>query len=82
MPMELYLCKIFPPGFPTFTLVCKDESNARCGKKSKQDPAQEDTVLELQQGKNLNSSLNRPVQSRALEERKLCLTDAIICKWL
>lgn len=82
VPMEPYLCKILPPGFPIFALVCKDESNARCGKKSKQDPAQENTVLELQQGKNLNSSLNRPVQSRALEERKLCLTDAIICKWL
>lgn len=49
------------PGLPVFTLACKDESNARRGKKSKQDPAQEDTVLELQQGKILNSSLNRPV---------------------
>lgn len=73
---------MLPSGFTIFTLVCTDESNTRCGKKRKQDPAQEDTVLELQQGKDLNSSLNRPVQSQALEERKLCLTDAIICKWL
>lgn len=80
--MEPCLYRILLPGFTIFTLVCTDESNARCGKKSKQDPAQEDTVLEFQQGKDLNSSLNRPVQSQALEERKLCLTDAIICKWL
>lgn len=49
---------------------------------SKQDPAQEDSVLQLQQGRSEFLLKSGPVESQALEERKLCLTDAIICKWL